>query len=336
MMVRRLLFGIVFVALLLEIQPSAASNPPVVRDVAITVPTSSPSPLAMVNAIPTPSPTTTLTATASPTPTPPPPPPSAKPKPKPTTGSTPPSSNDPLARLANAASYAADHHVRVGIAVLDLKTGAYYASGRSTDLFASASVMKVLIATKLLATDQMHGADETMATSMIERSDDDAVDVLWPKVGGSAVLPWVASHYGISDLGTPNTRPGYWGNTHFRAKGLAYLYRALRNDPVVWPWLSNAMQHATRIAADGTDQYFGIPSATKDWAIKQGWGAHSADDWDNAVINSTGYVDGERYVVVILSEGVGYNGSSNADGYNAALAAVVTHLAQTILPGGRF
>jgi len=39
----------------------------------------------------------------------------------------------------------------------------------------------------------------------------------------------------------------------------------------VWPWLSKAMANTTRDGTDGTDQFFGIPSASQDWAVKQGW-----------------------------------------------------------------
>ena len=54
--------------------------------------------------------------------------------------------------------------------------------------------------------------------------------------------------------------------------------------------------------ADGTYQFFGMPSATTGAAIKQGWG-DDGDDSPNADFNSTGYVDGGNYAVAILTDG---------------------------------
>jgi hypothetical protein len=243
--------------------------------------------------------------------------------------------NNPTADVAAAASYAASHQARTGVAVLDLQTGAYYGAGDATGLFGSASVMKVFIAIELLATGQMTGQNAALATSMIERSDDGAVATLWPLAGGTDVINRVATRYKITNLGTPNTRPGFWGNTHITAKGMVYLYAAVAKDPVVAPWLMNAMAHADRIADDGTNQFFGIPSATTGFSIKQGWGSASADNLNDAIINSTGYVNGNRYAVAILGEGMNDNGSTNSDGYNATLAGVVTQEARLVMPGGR-
>jgi hypothetical protein len=170
---------------------------------------------------------------------------------------------------------------------------------------------------------------------MIERSDDDAVRTLWPQAGGPAVLQWVADHYGIPGLGTANSKSGVWGNTHITAAGMVRLYRAIAADPVVGPWLLDAMHHATRIAADGTDQFFGLPSATSGAAVKQGWGALSADDPDDAIVNTTGYVGGDRYAVAILGQGIGDRAGTNAAGYSARVAAVVTRMALLVLPRGR-
>ena len=259
-------------------------------------------------------------------------PPKAKqtPTPKPTPAPRKPS--NPASNVVAAANYAKAHGVRTGIAVLDRKTNQFYGGGDYDGLFGSASVMKVLVATRLLATGKMTGSTETTATEMIERSDDDAVRILWPQAGGPGVLPWVADHYDIDGLGTPNTRPGVWGNTHITAAGMVRLYRAIAADPVVGPWLLDAMHHVSRIAADGTDQSFGLPMAAPKAAIKQGWGVRSADEPGKAIVNSTGYVEDDRYAVAILGEGAGTG--TDAAGYNARVAAVVTHVARLLLPHG--
>jgi hypothetical protein len=72
-----------------------------------------------------------------------------------------------------AAAEAGAQGYRTGIAVLDLRTGQYTGAGQDTAPFASESVVKVLIATELLATGQMTGDTATTAYQMITQSDDD-------------------------------------------------------------------------------------------------------------------------------------------------------------------
>ncbi len=215
---------------------------------------------------------------------------------------------------------------RTGIAVLDLSTGEYVGAGDDTGSFASESVVKVMIATELLATGQMTGETESTAYQMITQSDDDDADALYGLAGGDNVINLVAKRYNITDLGTPPNSPGYWGNTEISAKGMVYLYAAIAKDPVVGPWLMNAMANATEYGADGTYQFFGIPSATTGAAIKQGWG-DDGDDSPNADFNSTGYVEGDKYAVAILTDG-------SPSTYGTAISDMVTTEAKLLMPNG--
>lgn len=224
------------------------------------------------------------------------------------------------ARLAIAKGY------RTGIAVLDLHTGAYTGAGEATAEFASESVVKVLIATELLATGQMHGDVEATAYRMITRSDDAAASALYGLAGGSEVLGRVAARYGIPFLGSPPSQPWWWGNTKITAKGMVYLYAAVARDPKVGPWLMNAMAHTERYGSDGRYQFFGIPSATDHAAVKQGWGKDGADA-PNAVFNSTGYVDQYRFAVAILTDGP-------PSTYGDEISAVITAQARRLMPHG--
>jgi hypothetical protein len=233
--------------------------------------------------------------------------------------------------LADAARLAKAHHLRAGIAVLDTRTGRCDEAGASTEMFATASVVKVMIAAYLLINHRMTGQTARLAYSMITRSDDDAANVLWGLAGGPSLEPWIAAHYGIKNLGAPNNRPNLWGNTHVTARGLVRLYAELRVDPAVWPWLGHAMHHATRVADDGTDQFFGLPAAASTAAIKQGWASGSADNYADAVINTTGFVDHDRYAVAILTEGAGNNDTSDPQGFNPGQATVVTAMARLIV-----
>lgn len=223
-------------------------------------------------------------------------------------------------QAANAAGY------RTGIGVVDLRTGAYYGAGEDVASFASESVAKVLIATELLLTGQMSGVTETTAFQMITQSDDDAADDLYGLAGGDNVINLVASHYGIADLGTPPVEPGWWGDTEITAKGMVEFYTAVARDPTVGPWLINAMAATTEYAADGTDQFFGLPSAAPGAAVKQGWGDDGTDS-PNAVFNSTGYVDQNRYAVAILVDGPPAS-------YGSAISDTVTAEADALIPGG--
>lgn len=232
--------------------------------------------------------------------------------------------------VTRAARIAADNGLRAGVAVLDIRTGRFYGAGEVDAQFATASVVKVLIAAYLLANHEMTGPTADLAYSMITRSDDDAADVLWIKAGGPALEPWVARHYGIPDLGSPNSIPGRWGNTHVTPRGLVELYAKLRSDPDVWPWLGRAMRHATRIAKDGTDQFFGLPAIAPGAAVKQGWALGSADNPADAVIDTTGYLDRDRYAVAILTEGRDNNGTTDRRGFNPAQAAAVTAMARQL------
>jgi hypothetical protein len=233
-----------------------------------------------------------------------------------------------------AAAYGTEHGLRTAVSVLDLRTGAYYGAGADDRLFGTASVVKVMIAARLLATGQMYGSTASLAYDMIVRSNDDAASALWPRVGGPGLINWVKARYRIPFLGTPNIRPGHWGNTHVTARGLVYLYRAIKADPRVGPWVLRAMHHYSCTAWDGTNQCFGIPSAASGAGVKQGWASHSADSYADAIVNSTGYLNGDRYAVAILSEGRENNDSTNWTGYNAAEARIVTAQARLLIPAG--
>src|SRR4051812_16971431 len=157
------------------------------------------------------------------------------------------------ARIVQAWRLARSHHVRAVIAVLDRRTGDYYHAGPDTEMFGTASVVKVFIATRLLAEHRMHGAVEKTAYRMITRSDNDAADTLFPLVGGTRVVRWVARRYHIDGLGRPPSsgRHWCWGNTHITARGLVTYYERMQDDPVVAPWLLHAMHHYAVHDADG-------------------------------------------------------------------------------------
>ena len=158
------------------------------------------------------------------------------------------------AALTQAVDYATAHDLTAGVAAIDRATGQMFTAGQATRLFGAASVVKTIIAARILLAGQMSGATATEAYRMITVSDNRAALDLWQRFGGPAIIGWVASHYGIPDLGTPNSRPGFWGNTHIRATGMAKFYAAVYRDPAVGLWPLNAMHHYSCRADDGGDQ----------------------------------------------------------------------------------
>jgi hypothetical protein len=230
--------------------------------------------------------------------------------------------------MSAAASYASSEGYKVGIAVLDTKTGHFYGSGDFRGVFASESIVKVFIATRLLLRGAMHGQTETRAYKMITQSDDAIASSFYSQVGGDSLIGWIKNHYHVGGLGYRPSRSGWWGNTHIRPQGLVRLYAKLKADRRVGPWLLNAMHHATMYGSDGVYQFFGLPSATKGAAVKQGWG----DDFDyggTSDFNSTGFVNNDRYAIAILARG-------KSSSYGSQIGALLTSVAKRLLPGGRF
>ena len=236
-------------------------------------------------------------------------------------------------RLAAAAQYGRRRGLRVGIAVADMTGGAITQAG-DPGTFGTGSVIKVIVAAKMLLTGSMTGADERLAWEMVIGSNDDDCNILWEQFGGPDIITWVGSHYGIH-IGYPNERIGFWGDTQTTAPGLAAFYLIASHDPTVWPWLSSAMAHAKRVADDGTDQYFGIPDAGGGHVVKQGWATESSGDGfqPDATVNSTGIITigTHRYAVVILTEGHANDAQADSRGLVHTQAAAVTAIAAQVL-----
>ncbi len=220
----------------------------------------------------------------------------------------------------------AESDATVAVSVLDTRTGDYYGSTEAETQFPSESVVKVLIAANLLATGQMTGTVAQQAYQMITTSDDDDADALWGLAGGAGVVDWAQARYGIDDLGAAPSQPGWWGNTKITARGMVELYAAIKADPVVGPWLIEAMSHMAATADDGTDQDFGLAAQTTAGAFKQGWGGDD-DAFDSEQLNSTGLLQGDRYAVAVLVQHVPYEPMSQ-------LLPVLDSVSAAVAPGG--
>jgi hypothetical protein len=227
--------------------------------------------------------------------------------------------------MRQAAGYASARGYYAGIAVVDTATGAIVTSGHADRSFISASVVKVLIATRLLLAGRMHDTTESLAYRMITVSDNDATDTLYPQAGGDALEPWIAQHYHVADLGSPPSSSGAWGLTRLIPRGLALLYAKIKRDARVAPWLLNAMHHVRRTSYVGEYEWWGLPSATTHAAVKQGWNLAAG----HANVNTTGYVNSDRYAVVICTRGA-------TSTYLGPISRMITQVARLLLPDGHF
>jgi len=128
---------------------------------------------------------------------------------------------------------------------------------------------------------------------MLSASDDDVANDLWDADGGPEIVTRTARR-----LALPSTRPpeivGRWGDTMLGIADMVAIYQhVLHNDLIV-----NALKAAPQHGADGFDQYFGIPTLPRPWAIKQGWSASPRD----VVLHTSGLVGVDwRFVVVVLA-----------------------------------
>jgi Beta-lactamase enzyme family len=231
----------------------------------------------------------------------------------------------PHSDVRNAVAVAQSRGVHAGVAVLDTRDGTVWLGGEHSRTFSSASVVKVMIAARLLVSGQMRGDTAKLAVEMISRSDDGAANALYGLVGGDSLINWVKAHYNVPFLGDPPSPPGRWGNTRITPRGIVHLYARLKADPTVGQWLLQAMRRATPNGSDGQFQHFGIPAATRDFAVKQGW---NCCDAGVATFNSTGYVVGDRFAVALLVDGAPHT-------YGTRLMQTLDAMAKALLRGGR-
>jgi len=208
---------------------------------------------------------------------------------------------------------------QVGYAVFDRTTGRLLASENADQPVASMSVVKLLIALDVLARDNGAAPDpgtQQLLHQMLATSDDQIANDLWTAGGGPAIVTRMAGLLRLSGTRPPDD-PGEWGDTMITPQDMVTVYRYVTDQLSKdnQDLILGALSEAPKVAADGFNQYFGIPDGMPNtsWAIKQGWGTSGSA----AVMNSTGLVGpGWRYVVIVLA-------AAPADTY-ATLPAAVT------------
>ncbi|MCC3315215.1 hypothetical protein [Nocardia africana] len=198
------------------------------------------------------------------------------------------SPNSPAQRMQNAI-LTAEPGSRVGIEVVDTTTGAILVGLNTDQQFYTASVVKLLIALDELKSANWQADSDTaaMLSQMLSASDDDIADALWDTNGGPGIVSRVAADIGLGGTVPPDD-PAQWGETLTTPADVVRIYHYIDAE-IPQPardLILTALHQASATAADGTDQYFGIPDALPgtDWAIKQGW--MTLDD--STTLNTTG------------------------------------------------
>jgi len=202
---------------------------------------------------------------------------------------------DPLARAAAGVAPG----TILGAVVYDRTTGTTPLEYNANRSFRSASLVKLLIAIDVLERGA-GDADRAQVSRMLTMSDDGIASMFWVRDGGPELVTRTSAELGLTGVRPPETY-GQWGDAVVTPKDVMAIYRyVLALPPADRKLIVGALAQAPRVAADGFDQYFGIPDGLDaQWAIKQGWGSNS----EAIVAHSTGLVGpGFRYVVVLLTE----------------------------------
>jgi hypothetical protein len=230
-----------------------------------------------------------------------------------------------VAARVKQATQAVVPEAQVGFEVFDRTTGSVLASKNADQPVASMSVVKLLIALDVLARDNWAAPDPGMQQQlyqMLANSDDQITNDLWTAGGGPAIVTRMASLLRLTGTRPPDD-PGEWGDTMITPQDMVTVYRYVTDQLPKdnQDLILGALSGVPKVAADGFDQYFGIPGGMPNtsWAVKQGWGTSGSQ----AVMSSTGLVGpGWRYAVVVLA-------AAPANSY-ATLPAAVTAAASAL------
>jgi hypothetical protein len=217
---------------------------------------------------------------------------------------------------AAAAAYLAGRRGTVLAAVYDIRTGQTWELGTGPAQ-AEASIVKLDILETMLARPRgaaLPPADQVLARSMIEDSDNDAATSLWNEDGGAAGLTYFDDRAGLTQT-VPSacvtcagfSFPGWGLSTTVPQDQLTLLKQLVVPGPQ--PLLSSAarsyalslMEHVTATQRWGISG--GVPAGVR-VALKNGWLPLNpgATNWQ---VNSVGWVSGggRDYLIAVLCTG---------------------------------
>ena len=193
-------------------------------------------------------------------------------------------------------------------AAYDYVAGKWYFFNNGAHRF-DASIAKADILETLLHRSRgaLNSYQKSLATRMIEYSDNTAADALWIQINKGAGLTAYNQKAGLTHTVTDSLagESMYWGLTRTEAVDQVQLLRRLAQPNSLLSDSSRSyqlylMRHVTACQRWGVP--YGVPS-TASVAVKNGW--LDVHDWyHNWEINTIGYVhgNGKRYLVAILSQ----------------------------------
>ena len=220
--------------------------------------------------------------------------------------------------------------VKLAVAVLDRSTGTLAFNAQGDDVENSASLAKLFTIVDMFthSRSQVTESDLALARRALTMSDDQAMNGLWTRFGGSAGVQRVIDLLGLPDSAVPPD-PSQWGQVQVSARDMttlfAFVYRGLA--PADRDFVLDNLTAATPNGRDGFNQSFGLlePTTRGPAAAKQGWSCCLQGGID---LHSAGVLDREgRYVVALLSH--------QPVGYEAGRAVLndAAHAARTALAG---
>jgi Beta-lactamase enzyme family len=207
---------------------------------------------------------------------------------------------DAAARLAGTAPG------RLGVTVLDRRTGAVWEAGTAGHLMWASSTPKLALATSLLERSRageitLDATARQQIAAMLAVSDDNAADALWDRYGGAALLPRFRDRYGMTGATFVPGFPQRWGFIKVSARDLRRLmtYVLTRPDPTDRAYLVQAMR------TTGSIQHWGVWAAgpAQQPGAKDGWSIESDAGTQHWCTSSVGFAGaGERYVVAVMDD----------------------------------
>lgn len=192
-----------------------------------------------------------------------------------------------------------DPRVAVGIVVISRDAPMCTAAANGEETFPTASVVKLLIAIDVLRATNSDPKMVDRVETMLEVSDDAIASDLWSRYGANSIILRMKGLIGLPSLAPPADRQS-WGSTRIDALDVARIWRYLLDvaPTAIRTPILEGTGSAKRTAADGFDQYFGIPDGLPEatWWIKQGWGTSDG----RRVVNTTGLVGKNKDSIVVM------------------------------------
>lgn len=228
----------------------------------------------------------------------------------------------------------ASPNTRFGVAVLDRTTGQLAVGAGGATAFYSASVVKLYTVVAILhrveaGSVTLTAADRTNIQQALVASDDQAMNALWEKFGGSQTVAQTISLVGLKDSRPPDDS-SEWGETLISARDVVAVYDYVLRSMAASSrdMIMGALEQAQDKGADGFDQAFGLidPPRKPDVAAKQGWMWISSDFY----LHTTGVLGADdRYVIAVLSRNPAQSGSAAA----RTIVTTAASDAEAALPG---